>query len=278
MNQSAQIVKFPEKGEEKGREYVKADLDNGFYRVANEIGLSLCKAHLSDRESRILNAIMIKTFGWGKPLDWICNSQLSELTDIGITHISEVKNALISRKIIRKEGRKIGINTVVSQWELSKKTENKKHLNKVNKTPKQGKQTPKQGKPVPQTGAYKRKTLITKESIKRSCPEHECSTPEIELTNIFLPLNKKDTKHHVSVADFNEYQELYPGVDITRQFQMMFVWLRDNPKRKKTKTGVRGFITRWLSKEQNNSRGTGQPSKTADPYDTSWAKGLEVEL
>ena len=171
MTNSAKIINFPEREVEQEQvqepEYVKADIDNGYYRVANELGLALCKVHLSDRESRIVQAIILKTFGWQKATDWICNSQLSELTDIGITHISNIKKALKDRSIIITEGMKVGVNPVVSEWVLVKKESNKNNLPRLTKTPKQVKQTPKQVKITPQTGAHKRKTLITKETITK---------------------------------------------------------------------------------------------------------------
>ena len=116
---------------------------------------------------------------------------------------------------------------------------------------------------------------LSKDRVKDTCPE-QAQDHQISMTNIFLPLNKKNTKHQISESDFSEYQELYPGVDITRQFKLMYVWFRDNPKRKKTKAGVRSFITRWLGQEQN--KGNSSVSKTLDPQDTSWGDGLELTI
>lgn len=189
MNNTAQIVNFPQQKDEQqhqGHDYVKADTDNGYYRVANELGLALCKVHLSDRESRLVQAIMLKTFGWQKATDWVCNSQLSELTDIGITHISSIKKALKDRNIIITDGRKIGINPVVSQWLLVKKELNKNNLPRLNKTPKQVKQTPKQVKNTPQTGAHKRKTLTTKDNIKN---KQKDSSPTKKISIDFSVIN-----------------------------------------------------------------------------------------
>jgi phage replication O-like protein O len=176
MTNLAKIIKFPDQKINQGREYVKADTDNGYYRVANELGQALCKVHLSDRESRIVQAIMLKTFGWQKATDWVCNSQLSELTDIGITHISNIKKALKDRNIIITEGRKIGVNPVVSEWTLTKKEHNKNNLPTLNKKPEQVKPTPEQVKNIPQTGAHKRKTLNTKDTITKDIVKTQISS------------------------------------------------------------------------------------------------------
>jgi phage replication O-like protein O len=110
------VVNNDTEQEEQGREYVKADTDNGYYRVANELALALCKTHLNDTQGRLLEAVKVKTFGFNKSMDWVCNAQLSELTGIAENHIATIKTSLFARKILIKEGRKIGINPVVSEW------------------------------------------------------------------------------------------------------------------------------------------------------------------
>jgi phage replication O-like protein O len=128
MTNSAEIIKFPKREKQEPtheREYVKADIDNGYYRVANEIGIALCKSHLNDSEGRVVHTVMLKTFGWNKMLDWICYEQISELTGISVDNISKIKKRLVSRKIILTEGKKMGINPVVSEWQFkSKQTKN----------------------------------------------------------------------------------------------------------------------------------------------------------
>ena len=152
-------------------EYVKADINNGYYRIANELGLALCKTHLSDYQSRVLEAVKVKTFGFNKSMDWISNEQLSELTNIPENHVSTVKTSLFSRKILIKNGRKIGFNTIVSEWiknpKLLKQGENKtpqvRSRNSLNKESK----LPKQGVITPQTRVYKRQDTITKDTITK---------------------------------------------------------------------------------------------------------------
>lgn len=121
MANSAKIINFPEREKEEpnhGPEYVKADIDNGYYRVANEIGLALCRTHLNDSEGRMVHTVMLKTFGWNKMLDWICYEQISELTGISVDNISKIKKRLVSRNIILAQGKKMGINPVVSEWQF----------------------------------------------------------------------------------------------------------------------------------------------------------------
>ncbi|GLQ72890.1 replication protein [Vibrio penaeicida] len=110
------IVVFPQSEQETAH---KASLKEGYYQVANQIGLALCKVSLSSRESRLVQAILFKTFGYHKSSDWICYEQLSELTGIDRSNIGKVKASLIQRRILLRDGKKIGINPVTSQWVMN---------------------------------------------------------------------------------------------------------------------------------------------------------------
>jgi hypothetical protein len=116
---------------------------------------------------------------------------------------------------------------------------------------------------------------LSKDRVEDTCSE-QSSEPSKALTNIILPLNKKDTVHQVTQEDFDEYIELYPAVDVLYQFRIMYRWFKDNPKRKKTKSGINRFISSWLGKEQN--KGYSNTAKQIDHNDTSWADGFEVTI
>jgi phage replication O-like protein O len=78
----------------------------------NEILEALIKSKLSGRELRIFLATARKTVGWHKISDWISNSQLSQMTGIGISHINEIINNLKEKKIIKRK--KIGYKAYYS--------------------------------------------------------------------------------------------------------------------------------------------------------------------
>ena len=44
---------------------------------------------------------------------------------------------------------------------------------------------------------------------------------------------------------------VYPAVDVMQELRKMSSWSTDNPKKRKTKGGIRRFINAWLSKEQD---------------------------
>ena len=75
----------------------------------------------------------------------------------------------------------------------------------------------------------------------------------IEPSIIQLTLNDK-TLYDVTQNDFNEYEELYPNVDIMQELRKMKGWLNANPTKRKTKRGIKRFINNWLSREQDKPK------------------------
>lgn len=61
-------------------------------------------------------------------------------------------------------------------------------------------------------------------------------------TNKYFNVYQKDVEH---------YQKLYPNVNILQELRNMCGWLESNPKKRKTESGIKSFITRWLAKVQN---------------------------
>lgn len=73
-----------------------------------------------------------------------------------------------------------------------------------------------------------------------------------EEKSIFIKLILNDkTEYEVTYEDVNNYQELYPAVDVKQQLRNMKGWCDANPTNRKTRTGIKRFINSWLSKEQN---------------------------
>jgi|GEM_PF-778176 phage replication O-like protein O len=95
---------------------VKADLDDGYLRLSNTLVDALCRTKLSDRESRVLFAVIRRTYGYGKATDWVSYSQIEEMTDIDTDNVSRVIGGLLKRNVLIKDGKKIGVNPTVSSW------------------------------------------------------------------------------------------------------------------------------------------------------------------
>ena len=87
-----------------------------------------------------------------------------------------------------------------------------------------------------------------------SCPE-----PSSEPPVITLPLND-GSEYSVTESDVEGWNISYPAVDVMQQLRNMREWLLSNPTRRKTKSGVRRFITTWLAREQDRGGTRGQPA------------------
>nr|DAE40227.1 MAG TPA: replisome organizer [Caudoviricetes sp.] len=86
-------------------------------------------------------------------------------------------------------------------------------------------------------------------------PEPASAPPVAE-----LPLND-GSLFRVYAPDASKWSTLYPAVNVLQELRKMTGWLDANPKRRKTKAGIRSFITSWLAREQD--RGGAAPARTA---------------
>lgn len=146
MANTAEIFNFPVPDAAQKEPRV-ADLDDGYTRIANELLEAVMLAGLTQHQLLVFLAVMRKTYGFNKKLDWVSNEQLSELTGILPHKCSAAKSVLVKRGIFIQSGRNTGINNVVSEWstlpESGKK--NKVYLKEVN-LPESGKKSlPKSG-------------------------------------------------------------------------------------------------------------------------------------
>ena len=103
----------------------------------------------------------------------------------------------------------------------------------------------------------KRKEKESKGNNMHSAEESPPVPPVIEPPSIppviKLPLNDQ-TDHPVYQSDIDYYRELYPAVDVLAELRKMVGWCDANPKRRKTKAGIKRFINSWLSKAQDSAK------------------------
>lgn len=94
-------------------------------------------------------------------------------------------------------------------------------------------------------------------------PEKSASTPPV----ISLILHD-NSYFDVTNDDYVKWKELYPAVDVMQELRKMAGWCDSNQTKRKTRRGVRAFITAWLAREQDkggSSRKTTQSLKNAVP-------------
>lgn len=108
--------------------------------------------------------------------------------------------------------------------------------------------------------------------------ENVCSEPqsdsEPEAQTAVLILND-GSEWRPTVKDYEEWCRVYPNVDVFHEFERMRQWCLSNPKKRKTRRGIRKFVTTWLDGEQNKPRKQTTTSKL-DQID-QWAERMKNE-
>lgn len=87
---------------------------------------------------------------------------------------------------------------------------------------------------------------------------------------ISLPLND-GTFFYVSENDRAKWSQLYPNVDVLQQLRNMAGWCDANPTKRKTRGGIKRFITAWLAREQD--KGGKAPQNNLFVYDYGSMEG-----
>lgn len=128
--------------------------------------------------------------------------------------------------------------------------------------------------PESESESESKKTLSS--TPKAGAEPCDVSTLAAEPSAIKLPLND-NTDYAVPKSFADEMAKLYPAVDVMQQLAAMRGWLIGNPTKRKTRAGIKRFITSWLAREQDRGRPTAQrqpyaqaQSKTALAGDASY--------
>lgn len=78
--------------------------------------------------------------------------------------------------------------------------------------------------------------------------ELDADKEEVEV--ISLTLNDK-TLYPVYQNDVDIWSSLYPAIDVMQELRKMKDWCDSNPARRKTKRGIKRFISGWLMRQQD---------------------------
>jgi hypothetical protein len=79
-----------------------------------------------------------------------------------------------------------------------------------------------------------------------SANAHDAASPPV----IAIPI-VGGNEFQVTEAMVQEFEPLYPAVDVPQTLREIRAWCLTNPARRKTKAGVMRFVNSWLSREQN---------------------------
>lgn len=105
------------------------------------------------------------------------------------------------------------------------------------------------------------------EKEKESDKDNECSdlpSEDSEPPAYRIILND-NTYYGVSNAWMKLYREWYPAVDVDQEMRKMIGWCESNPRKRKTRRGIKVFINNWLSRQQDK----GPKVSKADIFDNA---------
>lgn len=118
---------------------------------------------------------------------------------------------------------------------------------------------------------------VEKSRVEKSKEEYIlCAKPQAADAPpvISLPLND-GTFFDVLENDRSKWSQLYPNVDVLQQLRNMAGWCDANPTKRKTRGGIKRFITAWLAREQD--KGGKAPQNKPFVYGDVFAEMLEEE-
>lgn len=122
-----------------------------------------------------------------------------------------------------------------------------------------------------------RQSKVEKSRVEKSKEEYIlCAEPQaVDAPPVIsLPLND-GTFFDVLENDRSKWSQLYPNVDVLQQLRNMAGWCDANPTKRKTRGGIKRFITAWLAREQD--KGGKAPQNKPFGYGDVFAEMLEEE-
>ncbi|MEQ5178928.1 replication protein [Proteus genomosp. 6] len=171
-----------------------ANLEDGYTRIANDLFEAVMCADLTARQLKVVMAIIRKTYGFGKKLDRITNTQIAEMTGIHHTHVCKAKNEMIAMNIVISSGNKIGINKDFTEWNFNISQISETLAKSANKTL------------AKTANSHKPSQLNTKETITKE--KKESNTPltphEVKGGESVKPTKRKSTP-----INYDEYLNAY---------------------------------------------------------------------
>jgi len=152
-------------------------LEDGFFKMANEIQDAFCRTRIPGEARQILDFIIRKTYGFNKKDDVISLSQFVQATGIHKSHIQRAVKKLLAMNMVTQKGNKVTQkgNTNSISYSFNKDYDSWKPLPKKVTLPKKATRVTQKGnKRLPKKGH----TKDIKDIIKNSSTKVELIKPE----------------------------------------------------------------------------------------------------
>ena len=105
-----------------------------------------------------------------------------------------------------------------------------------------------------------------------------CAEPETVSTPPAITiLTNTGEEYPIYQNDIDRWSEQFPAVDVMQALRSMQAWSDSHPQKRKTKRGMRAFVTNWLNREQNKG-GNQQNQKGGSTSGKSYDDDYEARL
>jgi len=111
-------------------------------------------------------------------------------------------------------------------------------------------------------------TSSISELVNCSCPEKD-KQPLLTIPLIHKKKDGSSEEYPIYQTDIDEWSEAYPAVDVLQALHSIRQWNLANPKKRKTRTGIRRHIVTWLARVQDkggNKSVSSKPSLTTTQF------------
>ena len=69
-----------------------------------------------------------------------------------------------------------------------------------------------------------------------------------------MPIKAKGQFFEIPQSKLDELNAEHSGVDVLNELRKMYRWCRDNPRKRKTSSGMPRFINNWLNTAESEQR------------------------
>lgn len=167
-------------------------------------------------------------------------NSLSKQTGLSVQNVrTAIKHLILTGEITSKQQAKFTVITVKNydKYQLDNRvtnnplTENQQASNKLLTTIEEGKK-------------------VRREESNNNIP----SAPDDKSPCAGSFLLNDGTSYEITENDVENFQQLYPGIDVRQEIRNITGWCLSNPKNRKTRAGAKRFLNGWLSRSQNAAR------------------------
>ena len=167
-------------------------------------------------------------------------SNLAKQTGLSVQNVrTAIKHLILTGEITSKQQAKFTVITVKNydKYQLDNRvtnnrlTENQQASNKLLTTIEEGKK-------------------VRREESNNNIP----SAPDDKSPCAGSFLLNDGTSYEITENDVENFQQLYPGIDVRQEIRNITGWCLSNPKNRKTRSGAKRFLNGWLSRSQNSAR------------------------